>query len=55
MNLAIILSGGIGSRIGLNIPEQHVMVNEQPVLNYCLHTFLSNENIDGLVIGVTDE
>lgn len=55
MNIAIILSGGVGSRMGLNIPKQYVMVNEQPVLNYCLHTFLSNKNIEALVIGVADE
>lgn len=55
MNIAIILSGGVGSRMGLNIPKQYVMVNEQPVLNYCLQTFLSNEYIDALVIGVADE
>lgn len=55
MNIAIILSGGVGSRMGLNIPKQYVMVNGQPVLNYCLQTFLSNKNIEALVIGVADE
>lgn len=54
MNIAIILSGGVGSRMGLNIPKQYVMVNEQPILNYCLQTFLCNEHIDALVIGVAD-
>lgn len=55
MNIAIILSGGVGSRMGLNIPKQYVMVNEQPVLNYCLQTFMNNKQIDALVIGVADE
>lgn len=55
MNIAIILSGGVGSRMGLDIPKQYVMVNEQPVLNYCLKTFLNTEKIDALVIGVADE
>ena len=41
--------------MGLNIPKQYMMVYEQPVLNYCFQTFLSNENIDGLVIGAADE
>ena len=53
--IAIILSGGVGSRMGLNIPKQYVMVNDMPILNYCLQTFLNNENIDSLVIGVADE
>lgn len=55
MIIAIILSGGVGSRMGLDIPKQYVMVNEQPVLNYCLKTFLNTEKIDALVIGVADE
>lgn len=40
MNIAIILSGGVGSRMGLNIPKQYVMVNKRPVVSYCLQTFL---------------
>ena len=55
MNIAIILSGGVGSRMGLNIPKQYVMVNDQPVINYCLKTFLENSNIGALIIGVADE
>lgn len=55
MNIAIILSGGIGSRMGLNIPKQYVLVKGQPVINYCLKTFLDNVNTDAIVIGVADE
>ena len=55
MNIAIILSGGVGSRMGLNIPKQYVMVSYHPVINYCLKTFLENSNIDAIVIGVADE
>lgn len=55
MNVAIILSGGVGSRMGLNIPKQYVMVNGQPIINYSLKTFLESPNIDALVIGVADE
>lgn len=55
MNIAIILSGGVGSRLGLNIPKQYAIVNNQPILNYCLSTFLRNENIDAMVIVAADE
>ncbi len=41
--------------MGLNVPKQYIMVNGQPILNYCLQTFLNNENIDVLVVGVADE
>ena len=55
MNIAIILSGGVGSRMGLNLPKQYVIVNDQPILNYSISTFLENDNIDALVIVVADE
>lgn len=41
--------------MGLNIPKQYVLVNNQPIINYCLKTFLNNNNIGALVIGVADE
>lgn len=55
MNIAIILSGGVGSRMGLNIPKQYVMVNKRPVVSYCLQTFFVNKRTDAVVIGVADE
>lgn len=55
MNLAIILSGGVGSRMGLSIPKQYAIVNGQFVLGYCLDTFLHNANTDALIIVVADE
>lgn len=55
MNIAIILSGGVGSRMGLDIPKQYVTVENLPVISYCLQTFLRNEQTDVLVIGVADE
>ena len=54
-NIALILSGGVGSRMGLNIPKQYVIVNNQPILNYCLSTFLENDIVDALVIVVATE
>ena len=32
MNIAIILSGGTGTRMGLSIPKQYVEVNGIPVI-----------------------
>lgn len=55
MNIAIILSGGVGSRMGLNIPKQYVVVQGEPVISYSIKTFLSNKNVDAMVIGVADE
>jgi 2-C-methyl-D-erythritol 4-phosphate cytidylyltransferase len=55
MNIAIILSGGVGSRMGLNQPKQYVEVNNQPIICYSIKTFLENDNTDAIVIGVADE
>lgn len=55
MNIAIILSGGVGSRMGMDIPKQYIIVNAEPIINYCVRTFLANKNIDAVVIGVADE
>ena len=51
MNIAIILSGGIGSRMGMNIPKQYVEVDGKPIIWYCLKTFLRNTHIDAIIIG----
>jgi len=55
MNIAIILSGGVGSRMGLDTPKQYVLVNKQPVISYCLKTFFDNTQTDAIIICVADE
>jgi 2-C-methyl-D-erythritol 4-phosphate cytidylyltransferase len=55
MNFAIVLSGGVGTRMGLSIPKQYVEVNKRPVIEYCLATLLHHEMIDSLIIGVAEE
>jgi len=55
MNIAIILSGGVGSRMGTNIPKQYIEINGKPVLWYSLKTFMEHPDIDVVVIGCADE
>lgn len=50
MNYAIILSGGVGSRLGLDLPKQYYKVNEKPIIQYGLETIIKNDFIDGYVI-----
>lgn len=54
MNVAVILAGGKGTRMGLAIPKQYYEVNGKAVISYCLHTFLTHEEIDSVQI-VADE
>lgn len=55
MNIAIILSGGVGSRMGIDMPKQYVEVGGMPVLGYSLKTFASHPAIDAIVVAVADE
>lgn len=54
MNVAVILAGGKGTRMGLEIPKQYYEVNGKAIISYCLHTFLAHEEIDAVQI-VADE
>ena len=55
MNIAIILSGGVGNRMRADVPKQYIMVDNQPVVSYCLDTFTSNPNIDMVGVVVAEE
>lgn len=49
-NIAIILAGGVGSRVGSNIPKQFIEVQGRPVLAYTIETFQNNPDIDAIEI-----
>ena len=40
MNIAIILSGGVGTRMGTDIPKQYIMVGGKPIIIYCIKQFM---------------
>ncbi|MBQ1507175.1 MAG: 2-C-methyl-D-erythritol 4-phosphate cytidylyltransferase [Ruminococcus sp.] len=55
MNTAIILAGGIGSRMGVDRPKQFLMVREKPIISYCFDIFQKHDRIDKIVVVVSDE
>lgn len=55
MNIAIILSGGIGSRVGASVPKQYVLVGKRPIISYCYDTFLASKLIHGIIIVAATE
>lgn len=55
MNIAVILSGGTGSRMGLDKPKQYIEIAGKPILNYCLSIFIDSDKIDAIVIVRADE
>ena len=50
MNVAIIIAGGSGRRMGMDIPKQFVNVYEKPVLMYTLESFQSHPMIDAIEV-----
>lgn len=55
MNVAVLLSGGVGSRIGSDIPKQYIEVAGEPVLNYSLRTLLLDGETDKVIVALADE
>ena len=51
-NVAIILSGGSGSRMECDIPKQYLKIHGKMIISYSLECFVCNKHIDGLIIAI---
>ena len=49
-NVALIIAGGVGARMGQDIPKQFINVYDKPVIVYTMECFQKHEDIDGIVI-----
>ena len=54
MNVAIIIAGGVGNRMGANIPKQFIKVKNKPVLAYTLESFQNHHLIDAIEVVCID-
>lgn len=54
MNIAIIIAGGSGTRMGQNIPKQFINVYDKPVLIYTLESFEKHPQIDAIEVVCID-
>lgn len=50
MTAALILSGGTGTRMGLDLPKQYLKFRGNPVISYSLSTFDRHPLIDRIII-----
>ena len=51
INIAVILAGGTGSRMGMDIPKQFIRLQDgRTVLETCVAAFQQNEHIDEIAI-----
>ena len=50
MNVAVIIAGGSGHRMGQDIPKQFINVYDKPVLIYTLESFQNHSMIDAIEV-----
>ena len=50
MNTVLMLAGGVGTRMGANIPKQFIKIKGKPIIAYTLDLLEMNENIDAVEI-----
>ncbi|MCH5259105.1 MAG: 2-C-methyl-D-erythritol 4-phosphate cytidylyltransferase [Lachnospiraceae bacterium] len=50
MNIALILSGGTGARLGSDVPKQYIEVCGSPVIAYCVKRLSEHPGIDAIQI-----
>ncbi|EPC71710.1 2-C-methyl-D-erythritol 4-phosphate cytidylyltransferase [Lacticaseibacillus paracasei subsp. paracasei Lpp126] len=54
MNIAIIIAGGSGRRMGQDIPKQFINVYDKPVLIYTLESFQKHPQIDAIELVIRE-
>lgn len=50
MNYVIIFAGGVGSRMGSNIPKQFLKVDDKPILIHTIEKFEEHSDINGIIV-----
>lgn len=54
MNIAIVIAGGVGSRMGQDLPKQFINVYDKPVLLYTLESFQRHPQVDAIELVCID-
>ena len=54
MNIAVIITGGVGSRMGQDLPKQFINVYDKPVLIYTLESFQKHPQVDAIELVCID-
>ena len=50
MNIALLTAGGIGNRMGQDIPKQFMTINEKPIIVYTLEAFQNHNEVDAIAM-----
>lgn len=54
MNVAIIIAGGVGNRMGQDIPKQFINVYDKPIIIYTLEGFQNHPMVDAIEVVCID-
>lgn len=54
-NIAIIFAGGVGERMGSNIPKQFLKVYDKEIIIHTIEKFQYNKQIDEIYVGCKEE
>lgn len=49
-NIALIIAGGVGSRMGQDIPKQFIHVHDKPIIIYTLEAFQKHPQVDAIEV-----
>lgn len=49
-NYVILLAGGVGKRMGYDIPKQFIVVQNKPIIVHTIERFQNNDKIEGIVV-----
>lgn len=55
MNIALIVAGGKGLRMGGELPKQFLLLDEKPVFVRTIEAFLNHEDITAVIVGMNGE
>lgn len=50
MATGLIIAGGVGKRMGMDIPKQFIMVEGKPIIIYTLESFQNHPDIDQILV-----
>ena len=54
MTTAIIIAGGMGTRMGLEVPKQFTLIEDKPIIIYTLQAFQDHPSIDSIGVVCID-
>lgn len=55
VNVAVILAGGVGNRMGADVPKQYIEINGKPIIAYTLEKFEKTDSVEAIEIVCAEE